>query len=176
MGLRRATNIEVRTAGAGFFRRLVVRAGGDVAFTHRGGALQRLLAEHEVGAALVGETGGRRLWWVGDAHYWDDEALTAEHVALEVWDRERRREHRFERLRAIRAREEIAVSASRERLAPEVRRFVWTRDNGRCVACGAEDDLQFDHVIPVARGGGNAAANIQILCGSCNRQKSDGIA
>ena len=46
----------------------------------------------------------------------------------------------------------------------------------QCVACGAEEDLQFDHVIPVARGGGNAAENLQILCGTCNRQKSDKIA
>lgn len=174
MTLRRA-NVEVRRAGAGFFRRLTVSAGGDLVFTNRGGALQRLLAEHEQGAALVGESAGRRLWWVGDSHYWDDESLTAEHVALEVWDRERRREHRFERLRSIRAREEVASAVSRERIAPEVRRFVWTRDGGRCVHCGTEDDLQFDHIIPVARGGGNAVANIQILCGSCNRQKSDGI-
>lgn len=42
--------------------------------------------------------------------------------------------------------------------------------------CGADDDLQFDHVIPVAKGGGVAADNIQILCGDCNRQKSDSIA
>jgi HNH endonuclease len=176
VGLRRAASVEVRSAGVGFFRRLIVRASAEAVFIHRGGSLQRLLAEHEHGAALVGERGGWRLWWIGDAYYWDDEALTAEHVALEVWDRERRRDHRFERLRSIRAREEVAAAASRERIAPEVRRFVWDRDGGRCVTCGAEEDLQFDHVIPVARGGGNAVANIQILCGSCNRQKSDGIA
>jgi hypothetical protein len=176
MGLRRASNVEVRSGGAGFFRSLTVRAGAEVAFTHRGGALRRLLAEHEGGAALVGEAAGRRLWWVEDGYYWDDEQLSAEHVALEVWDRARRRDHRFERLRSIRAREEVALAASRERISPEVRRFVWTRDAGRCVRCAAEEDLQFDHLIPAARGGGNGAANIQILCGACNRQKSDGIA
>ena len=55
------------------------------------------------------------------------------------------------------------------------RAFVWERDAGRCVKCGSEDDLQFDHVIPVAKGGGNVAENVQILCGDCNRQKSDSI-
>ena len=176
MGLRRATNVEVQASGAAFFRRLTVRAGGNAVFTHRGAGLRRVLAEHAQGAALVGETAGRRLWWVSEAYYWDDEALSAEHVALEVWDRERRRDHRFARLKSIRAREEVALSASRERISGEVRRFVWTRDAGRCARCAAEHDLQFDHVIPVAQGGGNAAENIQILCGACNRQKSDGIA
>ncbi|WP_419164153.1 HNH endonuclease [Candidatus Palauibacter sp.] len=29
--------------------------------------------------------------------------------------------------------------------------------------------------MPVAKGGGNAMDNIQILCADCNRQKSDSI-
>ena len=41
--------------------------------------------------------------------------------------------------------------------------------------CGAEDELQFDHVIPVAKGGGNAIDNVQVLCADCNPQKSDSI-
>ncbi|WP_420635223.1 HNH endonuclease [Candidatus Palauibacter sp.] len=57
----------------------------------------------------------------------------------------------------------------------EVRAFVWRRDDGTCVRCGAEENLQFDHIIPVAKGGGNAMDNIQILCADCNRQKSDSI-
>ena len=70
----------------------------------------------------------------------------------------------------------MEVLLHQEALVPdEVRAFVWERDEGRCVRCGAEDDLQFDHVIPVAKGGGNAAGNVQILCGDCNRQKRDAI-
>ncbi|MNC93368.1 HNH endonuclease [compost metagenome] len=64
----------------------------------------------------------------------------------------------------------------RGRLPDDVRLFVWERDGGRCVRCEREDDLQFDHVIPVARGGGDAPANIQVLCGACNRAKSDNLA
>ena len=33
----------------------------------------------------------------------------------------------------------------------------------------------YDHIIPVAKGGGNSAENVQLLCGDCNRQKSDHI-
>lgn len=81
----------------------------------------------------------------------------------------------MERLRKIRAAEEAVEGARRERIPDEVRLSVWTRDDGRCVRCGAEEDLQFDHVIPVSRGGGNAPENVQILCGPCNRAKSSGI-
>ena len=57
----------------------------------------------------------------------------------------------------------------------EVRIKVWIRDSGRCKRCGAEEDLEFDHIIPVAKGGSNTENNIELLCKSCNRRKSDKI-
>ena len=75
---------------------------------------------------------------------WDAQVLTA----LSVADR----------------RHAEAIGAALERVA--------AGSYGRCVRCGAEEDLQFDHVIPVARGGGNAPENIQVLCGPCNRAKN----
>lgn len=175
MSLRRAQDVQVRWSGAWFFRRAFFEAGPGATFSLGGPALQRADADRARSAAFVGEAGGRRLWWVGDEFYWDTDQLSAEEVALEVWDRDRRREHRYERLRVVRAREEAATSARRERIPDDVRAFVWARDGGQCVRCGAEDDLQFDHVIPYAKGGGNAQGNIQILCGNCNRAKSDRI-
>ena len=78
-------------------------------------------------------------------------------------------------LRKPRAAGGDAGRGRRERLPDDVRAAVWRRDDGRCVRCGAEQELQFDHVIPFSRGGGNAAENIQILCGPCNRAKGDSI-
>lgn len=45
------------------------------------------------------------------------------------------------------------------------------RDGGRCRQCGSTAQLHFDHVIPISRGGANTVANIQLLCGACNRAK-----
>jgi len=130
----------------------------------------------ERGIAEVAHEGGERLWWTGrEDLFWADDGLCAEEVELLVWDRKRRQVGRLDRLRKIRAREIHAADARRERIPAEVRNFVWLRDDGRCVKCGAESDLQFDHVIPHAKGGGTAVENIQILCGDCNRAKSDSI-
>lgn len=127
------------------------------------------------GAVRIGREDERVLWWTNSGLFWADPELSGEDVELLVWDRQRRQDSRLDRLRKIRARDEEIGSARRERIPGEVRAFVWERDAGRCVQCGSEDDLQFDHVIPVAKGGGNAVDNIQILCGDCNRQKSDSI-
>lgn len=55
----------------------------------------------------------------------------------------------------------------------DVRQRVWQAYGGRCAECNAEDYLEFDHVIPVAKGGSNADGNIQLLCRRCNLKKSD---
>ena len=57
----------------------------------------------------------------------------------------------------------------------EVRVKVWLRDGGKCKRCGAEDDLEFDHIVPVAKGGSNTENNVELLCRSCNSKKSDRI-
>jgi hypothetical protein len=60
------------------------------------------------------------------------------------------------------------------RLIPtSVKLEVWARDGGRCVTCGSNDNLHFDHVIPYSRGGTSLVAeNIQLLCARHNLAKS----
>jgi Holliday junction DNA helicase RuvB len=62
---------------------------------------------------------------------------------------------------------------ARQGIPSEVRREVWRRDGGRCVKCGNRERLEYDHIIPVIRGGSNTARNIELLCETCNRAKSD---
>jgi len=63
------------------------------------------------------------------------------------------------------------------RLIPtSVKLEVWKRDKGRCVICGSQDNLHFDHIIPYSRGGSSLVAeNVQILCARHNLEKRDKI-
>lgn len=65
--------------------------------------------------------------------------------------------------------------AKREFIPESVRMTVWRRDEGKCVRCGSNERLEFDHIIPVALGGSSTARNIQLLCEPCNRAKSASI-
>ncbi len=65
---------------------------------------------------------------------------------------------------------------SRRTSIPEsVRNEVWRRDQGKCVDCGSQKNLEFDHIIPISKGGSSTARNLQLLCETCNRKKSNKI-
>lgn len=56
------------------------------------------------------------------------------------------------------------------------RHNLFVRDHYRCQYCGRQlptNRLTYDHVIPVAKGGGKNWENIVTSCVDCNRQKGD---
>lgn len=55
----------------------------------------------------------------------------------------------------------------------EVRQRIWQRYSGQCADCRATTYLEFDHIVPVAKGGSNSENNVQLLCRNCNSRKSD---
>ena len=61
--------------------------------------------------------------------------------------------------------------SSRRYIPKAVRQAVLIRDNYRCVKCGSQKDLQFDHIVAVANGGSNEVGNVQLLCSVCNLEK-----
>lgn len=59
----------------------------------------------------------------------------------------------------------------RAQIPSSVQRAVFERDGGRCVLCDSEADLQFDHIVPHSKGGGDQEDNLRLLCRDCNLKK-----
>ena len=54
--------------------------------------------------------------------------------------------------------------------------FLLARDKNICQMCGQEfspNELELDHYYPKSKGGSDHWRNRQLLCGPCNRKKSD---
>lgn len=67
------------------------------------------------------------------------------------------------------------ITNQRPPIPSDVKKAVWKRDGGKCVYCGSQVDLEYDHIIPIAKGGSSTTQNIQILCKKCNRKKHASI-
>jgi hypothetical protein len=91
-------------------------------------------------------------------------------LLLKEHDKEKRN---FEFLAHKFSRSDATDLRKREPIPDDVRIFVWKRDNGRCVRCGSNRNLEFDHIVPHSKGGSDTARNLQLLCEGCNREKSD---
>jgi hypothetical protein len=67
------------------------------------------------------------------------------------------------------------VNPKRNHIPSDVKREVWRRDMGRCSKCGSRKNIEYDHIIPVSKGGSNTSRNIELLCQDCNRKKRIGL-
>ncbi len=69
-----------------------------------------------------------------------------------------------------------SLEEKKDRYIPKaVKTSVWRRDRAKCVECGSQERLEYDHIIPVAKGGSNTERNVQLLCEKCNRSKAANI-
>ncbi|OFZ47623.1 MAG: hypothetical protein A2381_09600 [Bdellovibrionales bacterium RIFOXYB1_FULL_37_110] len=70
-------------------------------------------------------------------------------------------------------RESKNVPAKNSRHIPrKIKETVYKRTNGECENCKSTQNLEFDHLIPYAKGGTNNLTNIQLLCSNCNKRKA----
>jgi hypothetical protein len=69
--------------------------------------------------------------------------------------------------------DETVFSPKRQRISDDIKVSVWRRDGGKCVTCDSRNNLEYDHIIPVSKGGSNTLRNIELLCEACNRRKSN---
>ena len=66
------------------------------------------------------------------------------------------------------------VRVERGRVSNKMRFSIYEKDNYRCRKCKRHtDDLEIDHIIPIAKGGKSEYNNLQTLCKRCNMNKSD---
>lgn len=101
-----------------------------------------------------------------------DQRLKPEDVVALVNEGENRRRLQLQKAHALQAMtRELVSPLRREAIPQDVKIAVWQRDGGRCVSCSSNENLEFDHIIPLAMGGANTMRNLQLLCEICNRQK-----
>jgi hypothetical protein len=102
----------------------------------------------------------RQWWWWRNAFYWETGDLAAEDVQALLVMLERDDDEGIEWELGFRLADPIP---------DDVKRLVFERDGGRCLACGSHELIQYDHVVPSSLGGDNEPQNIRLLCAGCNR-------
>ncbi|SRR6266550_393932 len=43
--------------------------------------------------------------------------------------------------------------------------------HAKCKRCGSKEELEFDHVVPIEKGGQDKLSNLQLLCHKCHLKK-----
>lgn len=103
----------------------------------------------------------RQWWWWRNAFYWESGDYGPEDLQALLVMLEREDEQGIEW--------ELDFHLANP-IPEDVRHLVFERDRGRCLACGSDELIQYDHVVPSSMGGGNEPENVQLLCAGCNRR------
>ncbi len=98
-------------------------------------------------------------------------------MAIAATEKKRLKLERAITIAAVAGRSPSPIEKARKSrtIPPEVQLAVWRRDEGKCVVCGSNERLEFDHIIPFSRHGTNTERNVQLLCEACNRAKGNTI-
>jgi HNH endonuclease len=162
-------------------------------FEHRGGLLLRkriwfvasgtpvfeipqaiwnvMAKDQEIEPQFVADYRDRCFWWYNNSIYWTNVAYSADDIRALLFARQRKHKRELEHAHAILAASTSPATHKRTPIPKDIKRAVWERDEGLCVECGSDFDLQYDHVIPVAMGGASTVENLQLLCAACNQSK-----
>lgn len=133
---------------------------------------EALVAEAQTSPYELAEREGSKWWFFRDRFYKADADLSPEDVIALALEAENRKRLKLDKAHALQAmRQTLDSKARRQSIPQDVKLLVWQRDGGRCAECGSQDNLEYDHIIPLALGGSNTDRNLQLLCESCNRRK-----
>lgn len=73
---------------------------------------------------------------------------------------------------AVHSQQVRRASAKTQRyIQASVKRDVWTKAQGKCQHCGSTFALEYDHIVPFAKGGASTTENLRLLCRSCNQRR-----
>lgn len=71
------------------------------------------------------------------------------------------------------------IAKQRRRAAGDLSKDDWlevlAEFGNACLACGATERIEMDHIVPIIKGGLNLKDNLQPLCKSCNTRKTTKI-
>jgi len=118
----------------------------------------------------------KKTWWMFKGKFYvEDEGYSSEEIRALLLYKLMKKEATLKR--ALSSIKDIGtdLSGRRKPIPDDVKMFVWQRDGGKCVKCGSRENLEFDHIIPLSKGGSNTERNIQLLCEKCNREKHDNL-
>jgi hypothetical protein len=116
------------------------------------------------------------MWYYKGNIYKIDGTYTDEQSRLLILEEEDKQRRLFEKLNLkFNNSSNEDSSYSRPRIPENVRVEVWRRDGGKCARCGSREKLEYDHIVPISKGGSNTARNIELLCEKCNRSKHNNV-
>ena len=131
------------------------------------------LLQKQRGSLFIGDS--RYCLYKGNIYRFDRPGYSEEEMLLQLIDLEDRERRVFERLKNRMKLAAGEKQRERERIPEELRIAVWRRDSGKCARCGSRERLEYDHIVPLVKGGSNTVRNIELLCEKCNREKSANI-
>ena len=112
-------------------------------------------------------------WWYDDAFYWTTAgAYNGADIKALLYTRQRQSERELEHAHAVLAASASPAKRKREPIPKDVRLAVWARDEGRCVECGSDFDIQYDHIIPFSMVGASTVENLQLLRAAIRRREA----
>lgn len=122
---------------------------------------------------IISRIKGKNYWLFQNKFYSDSDSLKASEIHAVLEASRLRRQRKIENAVALQDLKNQPVV--RRGIPDDVKLLVMHRDQGQCCHCGSRVELQYDHIIPISRGGSSSPENLQLLCGPCNRAKGANI-
>ena len=144
----------------------VCRHGHDLRFTSNGICVACMAKR---AAKYHAERPGLEAKWARDRRAKDPTKHRESSIRWAKNNREKVNETNRPALHRRRARQFAAEGSFTKDDVAVIRR----RQRDRCAACGQRGKLEIDHIKPLSKGGSNYPRNLQLLCRSCNAQKTD---